>query len=218
MNTETMFLSSLHTFDVGYYHGRLVREHERPLIWVNGPKAVFIPTGFQADGGSVPRLPVIYAMWGARAHRECHLHDYGYRRGARVYRLHPDTTLCQLAECHTLEEFVQYVDGFEFSDKSDWDYYFRAAMKGNGWPRRIYQPMYWAVRSCGGSSYQCYDIMSRIPLDMEIKDKLDDLIEAQEAVTEGIEELPASLKGKEELVEGSEKAVEELKDAKEKVE
>ena len=37
---------------------------------------VIIPTEFETDLSSVPRIPVIYAIWGARAHREGILHDY----------------------------------------------------------------------------------------------------------------------------------------------
>lgn len=38
-----------------------------------------IPTGFQTDFSSVPRVPFIYEMYGNRAHHEGTLHDYLYR-------------------------------------------------------------------------------------------------------------------------------------------
>jgi len=37
---------------------------------------VVVPARFETDLSSVPRIPVIYAIWGARAHREGILHDY----------------------------------------------------------------------------------------------------------------------------------------------
>lgn len=40
---------------------------------------VTAPAGFETDFASVPRLPIIYAAWGDRAHREAVIHDYLYR-------------------------------------------------------------------------------------------------------------------------------------------
>ena len=38
-----------------------------------------VPTGFESDLASVPRVPVAYWFWGGRVHREAILHDYLYR-------------------------------------------------------------------------------------------------------------------------------------------
>lgn len=40
---------------------------------------VTVPVGFETDLASVPRIPVIYSMWGNRAHREAVIHDYLFR-------------------------------------------------------------------------------------------------------------------------------------------
>lgn len=40
---------------------------------------VLVPEGFETDFASVPRIPLIYSMWGDRAHREAVLHDYLFR-------------------------------------------------------------------------------------------------------------------------------------------
>lgn len=40
---------------------------------------VVIPTGFQTDLASVPRIPIAYEAFGGRAHREAVLHDFLYR-------------------------------------------------------------------------------------------------------------------------------------------
>jgi hypothetical protein len=40
---------------------------------------VVMPVGFQSDGSSVPRVPIIYEMWGNRAHKGGFLHDYLFR-------------------------------------------------------------------------------------------------------------------------------------------
>jgi hypothetical protein len=38
-----------------------------------------VPTGFQTDFASVPRVPFVYEFFGDKAHREAVLHDYLYR-------------------------------------------------------------------------------------------------------------------------------------------
>ena len=40
---------------------------------------VTVSTGFETDLASVPRIPIIYSMWGNRAHREAVVHDYLFR-------------------------------------------------------------------------------------------------------------------------------------------
>ncbi len=51
-----------------------------PLIYGSdliGP--VTVPAGFETDLASVPRIPIIYSLWGNRAHREAVVHDYLFR-------------------------------------------------------------------------------------------------------------------------------------------
>jgi hypothetical protein len=38
-----------------------------------------VPSGFETDFASVPRVPFVYEAFGDRAHRESVLHDYLYR-------------------------------------------------------------------------------------------------------------------------------------------
>ena len=45
-----------------------------------------VPTGFSCDFASVPRIPVIYALYGNRAHRPAVLHDYLCRTGIVLRR------------------------------------------------------------------------------------------------------------------------------------
>lgn len=40
-----------------------------------------VPEGFITDFASVPRLPVIYTLFGGRANGPAVLHDYGYQTG-----------------------------------------------------------------------------------------------------------------------------------------
>jgi hypothetical protein len=57
---------SILTARLGYYSALLARE-----IWM--------PPGFESDGASVPRVPIIYELYGNRAHREGFLHDWLFR-------------------------------------------------------------------------------------------------------------------------------------------
>ncbi len=40
---------------------------------------VEVPTGFETDFASVPRVPIAYILFGDRAHHEAVIHDYLYR-------------------------------------------------------------------------------------------------------------------------------------------
>lgn len=44
--------------------------------------AMPVPAGFVTDWSSVPRLPVIYALFGGRAKKAAVVHDYLYQTGA----------------------------------------------------------------------------------------------------------------------------------------
>ena len=43
-------------------------------------KTIEVPEGFETDFASVPRLPIVYTLWGNQTHREPILHDWGYRK------------------------------------------------------------------------------------------------------------------------------------------
>ena len=77
---------------------------------------VSVPIGFQTDLASVPRIPIIYAMWGDRAHREAVIHDYLFR----------------------IDSFP--IVSFDIANKV-----LLEAMKARGRPWHIRYPMYWGV-------------------------------------------------------------------------
>ena len=51
-----------------------------PLIYESDVlgTVVTVPAGFFTDLASVPRVPVIFTIWGNRSHREAVVHDYLY--------------------------------------------------------------------------------------------------------------------------------------------
>ena len=77
---------------------------------------VVVPVRFITDFASVPRFPIIYSLWGARAHREAVIHDYLFRSNSR-----PEVS-------------------FSTANKV-----FLEAMKCRGKPAYIRYPMYWGV-------------------------------------------------------------------------
>ena len=54
----------------------------RPLIYYSSllDEIITVPASFETDLSSVPRVPLIFWLWGNRAHREGVLHDYLFRK------------------------------------------------------------------------------------------------------------------------------------------
>lgn len=103
------------------------------MVWIIDSALVFVsdvlgliivPTGFETDFASVPRVPIAYTLFGDRAHREAVVHDYLYRIDAKpgVSRKEADEAFLEAMECRGKGWFVRYA-------------------------------MYWGVRLGGGSSY-----------------------------------------------------------------
>jgi hypothetical protein len=95
---------------------------DAPLLYVSNilQTTVHIPIGFNTDLASVPRVPLIYEMWGNRAHREAVLHDYLFCSDSD-----PDVSFAQANSM------------------------FLEAMASRGVAAHIRYPMYWAVCMCG---------------------------------------------------------------------
>jgi hypothetical protein len=139
------FTDLLSATEIGEAEGRAVWKLEKPLDFILDEKRmIHIPPGFETDLASVPRLPIIYGIWGDRAHRASVMHDYLYRIGSVV--VGPGSKLTG-------------------ASKEDADWYFRLAMISTGEPYYIYQPMYLAVRIGGGSSFHRMKVADHFPVD-----------------------------------------------------
>ena len=57
--------------------------HDSLIYWSETIGLVELPVGFETDFSSVPRLPIIFSLWGDRNHREGALHDYLDRKDAK---------------------------------------------------------------------------------------------------------------------------------------
>ena len=129
------FLASLRIEDIGTCGGRTIYRLEAPLVYDSGERIITVPAGFETDLASVPRLPIVYMLWGDRAHREAVLHDYLYR-----------------------------IDSVPDLPRADCDELFRQAMisRGNHW--WIYQPMYLGVRLGGWTGYKKQSLFHHFPV------------------------------------------------------
>ena len=118
------FLNELKVELIGEKDGRAVWRLLDHLFYRRGDKIICCPYLLETDCASVPRLPVIYTLFGDRAHKSAILHDYLYR-----------------------------ADAYPLLKRSECDLIFKEAMISTGKPWRIYYPMWLGVRLGGGGSY-----------------------------------------------------------------
>lgn len=121
---STGFLNLLSSKEIGYCNGTIIYQLIDDLVFKINNETIIIPKCFQTDLASVPRIPIVFLLWGDRAHREAVLHDYLYRVDAK-----PSVT------------------------KTAADCLFKQAMISRGQPWSIYYPMWLGVKLCGGSAY-----------------------------------------------------------------
>lgn len=81
---------------------------------------ILVPGGFETDLASVPRVPIIYELWGSRVHREAVLHDFVY--------------------CHDSIPHLTFCDANSL---------FLEAMESRGVAWHIRYPIYYGVTICG---------------------------------------------------------------------
>lgn len=107
---------------------------DSPLIYESDILGrIEVPVGFETDFASVPRIPIIYELWGDKAHREAVIHDYLYRKDAV-----PPATFDQANDV------------------------FREAMIVRGKSPIIYDAMYAGVCIGGKSSYHVYKVKDHL--------------------------------------------------------
>ena len=96
-----------------------------PLIYIPDILGkIIVPLGFETDFSSVPRIPIVYMLFGDRAHRESVVHDFLYRKDAlpAATREQADDVFLEAMKCRGKGFFVRYA-------------------------------MYWGVRSGGWTAY-----------------------------------------------------------------
>lgn len=108
---------------------------DSPLIYYSAHlgTTLHVPAGFQTDFASVPRVPLIYSVYGDRAHRESVIHDYCFS--------------------------INSIPRVSFSDANE---VFLEAMKCRGKSCCVRYPMYWAVCAFSRSFYHRRMVFSKI--------------------------------------------------------
>jgi hypothetical protein len=106
------------------YFSDLIGKVAVPIDFPVGGMPVEGDCTFETDFASVPRVPVVYTLYGDRAHREAVIHDYLYR-----------------------------VDSVPVVSFSMANRVFLEAMKARGKPWHVRYPMYVGVCIGGCSSY-----------------------------------------------------------------
>jgi hypothetical protein len=158
------FHNQVHSEDIGYFEGRLVRRIiDEPLIWFHEDKRIEHPVGFESDGASVPRIPFIYDIWGDKIHREAFPHDFGYRKDSFVMIVDPEIN--RMITGPIPERYI--LDKRPISKEDD-DWWLRQTILEHVSPTYswgTYQPIYWAVRCCGGSSFHRMNVADHFKLD-----------------------------------------------------
>lgn len=69
--------------DANFAGGRGLWTVQKPLVYESdvAGRTITVPVGFQTDFASVLRLPVMYTLFGDKAHAAATVHDYLYRTG-----------------------------------------------------------------------------------------------------------------------------------------
>jgi hypothetical protein len=106
------FLDQLDIRLIGYLHGKAIWRLESVLRY----GGIVVPVNFETDLASVPRIPIIFMLWGDRVHKEAVLHDYLYRKNS-----------------------------VPFVTKDQADSIFKYAMKRKN-PAYVYEPIYLGVK------------------------------------------------------------------------
>lgn len=70
------FLTSLQTMKVGKNQWQLTE----PLEYIYNGTRLVVPVGFITDFASVPRIPLVFSVFGDRAHEAATVHDFLYSK------------------------------------------------------------------------------------------------------------------------------------------
>lgn len=142
-----MFLNNLNAIEIGESKGRVVSQLVQPLLFEDDEFKIEVQAGFYTDYASVPRLPIIYWLYGNRAHRGAVVHDYGYRKDSKIWSKKKD-------------------DWIYNPSRSLVDYIFKKCNIASGYPYYVYQGMWLGVRLGGSSSYHRMGVNDCFPLEV----------------------------------------------------
>ena len=85
----------------------LVYETDVAMLYFLPTFKITVPKGFVTDFASVPRVPIVYSLFGDRAHREAVVHDYLYQTHL-VPKAMADKVFLEAMKARGKSPFVRY--------------------------------------------------------------------------------------------------------------
>jgi Protein of unknown function (DUF1353) len=71
-------------------------------------RVIEVPEGFWTDFASVPRLPIVFLLFGGRAQSEAVLHDYLYRIGSGATQAEADRVFLEAMTVEHKPRWIRY--------------------------------------------------------------------------------------------------------------
>lgn len=168
-----MFHTNLDTRQVGMWETRTVHQLLYPLLFSAwGLIRGIVPAWFYTDFASVPRHFGLYEMFGGRCNKESVPHDYIYRIGSILlidwheFDLHVAANVSEIPL--EVAQWLQSLYGQSLTPipKFVGDHIFRKLMIEEGESQLLYDPMYEAVHKAGDSSFNKFQVMDPLPMDV----------------------------------------------------
>ena len=108
MITESRFLTPLRLESIEDKEGAWWLLY--PLVYqsVLLQRIFTVPCGTYTDLASVPRIPIIYSLWGNRAHHEAVLHDFGFRVGSGLTFMEANRLFLEAMHVRNKPGYIRY--------------------------------------------------------------------------------------------------------------
>ena len=80
-----------------------------PLIFESDEYGeIIVPKGFKTNFASVPRIPLVYAMFGNTSHKSATLHDFLYSKGTQFSRAAADALFIEAMKSRGQSKWRRY--------------------------------------------------------------------------------------------------------------
>ena len=84
---------------------------------------IIVPVGFLSDFASVPRLPLVYALFGNTSHKSATLHDFLYSKGTQFSREAADALFFEAMKSRGQSKWRRYPMWWAVRVFGRWSYY-----------------------------------------------------------------------------------------------
>ncbi len=162
-----MFANFLNVMEIGIWEKRTVWQLNQglPFKVMDGLFSGMVPDQFITDLASVPRHFGLYEKFGGRCNRPASSHDYLYRKGAII------EFKKEIVPAYNYpSEVWQWMNEHQSGQYQDFpkiiaDWIFKMLILEDGEDYSTAEEMYLAVRVCGESSFNRFEVNDSLPLD-----------------------------------------------------